>query len=306
MSEDQRRLPVIQSGGDETATPIFERVAVIGLGLIGGSVALAARQTWPKGLVIGVDNKEVLERAMVQHAIDVAAADLEVVSGADLVVLAAPVQENMRLVDELEQFISGPAIITDVGSTKRDIVSCAGRLPDRFTFIGGHPLGGAPQSGIAYARSDLFVGRPWLFTPTSDSPAAAVSRLKEFVSSMGATPHVMTANEHDNLLAYLSHLPQLTASALMHVVGTKAGAEGLGLTGRGLHDTTRLASSPPTIWRDICTTNEDEIRGALDSLIKELSSLRDELGTGNAIESLFESAAKWRSRLPRQTRSRET
>ena len=85
-----------------------------------------------------------------------------------------------------------------------------------------------------------------------------------------------------------------------------AGAEGLGLTGRGLHDTTRLASSPPTIWRDICTTNADEIRGALDSLIKELSSLRDELGTGNAIESLFESAAKWRGRLPRQTRSRDT
>lgn len=306
MSDDQQYLPVIQSDGDHSAVPIFEKVAVVGLGLIGGSVALAARRTWPKGLVIGVDDKDVLERAMVQHAIDVAAPDLEVVSGADLVVLAAPIQDNMRLLDELEQVIEGAAIITDVGSTKRDIVSCAGRLPDRFTFVGGHPLGGAPQSGIAYARPDLFVGRPWLFTPTSDSPETAVGRLQEFVSALGATPHVMTADEHDKLLAFLSHLPQLTASALMHVVGSNAGTDGLALTGRGLADTTRLASSPPTIWRDICTTNADEIRTALDALIAELSSLRDHLGTADVIETLFSSAAKWKSQLPTKTGSRQT
>ena len=306
MSKDDRLLPVIQSGEDEPVVPIFERVAVVGLGLIGGSVALAARRAWPKGLVIGVDDKEVLERAMVQHAIDVAAADLEVVSGANLVVLAAPVQENMRLLEELEQVIESPAIITDVGSTKRDIVSCASRLPDRFTFIGGHPLGGAPQSGIAYARPDLFVGRPWLFTPTSDSPDTAVDMLQQFVSTIGATPCVMTADEHDSLLAYLSHLPQLTASALMNVVGSNAGAEGLALTGRGLADTTRLASSPPTIWRDICATNSDEIRGALDALIQELSSLRDGLGSADTIKSLFDSAAKWKSHLPKKPDGRET
>lgn len=306
MSEDDRLLPMIQAGGDEAVVPIFERVAVVGLGLIGGSIALAARRAWPTGLVIGVDDKEVLERAMVQHAIDVAAADLEVVSGANLVILAAPVQDNMRLLEELDQVIEEPAIITDVGSTKRDIVSCANGLPDRFTFIGGHPLGGAPQSGIAYARPDLFIGRPWLFTPTSDSPDTAVDLLQQFVSAIGATPHVMTADEHDNLLAYLSHLPQLTASALMNVVGNNAGAEGLALTGRGLADTTRLASSPPTIWRDICATNADEIRGALDSLIKELSSLRDGLEVADVVETLFDSAAKWKGHLPKKSGGRET
>ncbi len=306
MSEDDRLLPVIQAAGDDAVVPIFERVAVVGLGLIGGSIALAVRRTWPKALVIGVDDKAVLERAMVQHAIDIAAADLEVVSGATLVVLAAPVQENMRLLEKLDRVIEESAIITDVGSTKREIVGCASQLPDRFTFIGGHPLGGAPQSGIAYARPDLFAGRPWLFTPTSDSPDTAVDLLQQFVSAIGATPHVMTADEHDNLLAYLSHLPQLTASALMSVVGNNAGAEGLALTGRGLADTTRLASSPPTIWRDICATNADEIRGALDSLIKELSSLRDGLGAPDVIETLFDSAAKWKSHLPKKSGGRET
>lgn len=301
MSEN-RQLPVIQPGSTQGASPVFEKVAIVGLGLIGGSIALAAREAWPSGLVIGVDNADVLERAMVRHAIDVAADDPVVMSKANLVVLAAPVAQNIELLDDLAEHVDGSAIVTDVGSTKREIVERARLLPSRLTFIGGHPLGGAPQGGIDFARADLFKGRPWLFTPTDDSQAAALERLRAFATALGAEPYVMPATEHDRLLAYVSHLPQLAASALMRVVGDEAGQAGLALTGRGLADTTRLAASPATIWRDICSTNTDQIRRALDGLIGELEGLRDGLDEAEAIDELFAAAAAWCAALPGRRR----
>ncbi len=299
MSDDPRRLPVVQPGAPETIRttgepPVFEKVAIVGLGLIGGSVALAARRTWPTGLVIGVDDKAVLERAMLRHAIDVAADDPVVMAEADLVILAAPVRDNLTILSDLEQHVPGNAIVTDVGSAKRDIVAAARALPPRLTFIGGHPLGGAPRGGIDQARPDLFRARPWLFTPADDRHPQALDRLCQFVTALGARPHVVTAEAHDRLMAFLSHLPQLTASALMHVVGEEIGADGLSLSGRGLFDTTRLASSPADIWRDICATNADEIRVALDRLVTELQAIRDGLSDSDAIDRVFESAAEWR------------
>ena len=272
-------------------------MAIVGLGLIGGSIALAARHAWPAGLVIGVDRKDVLERAMVHHAIDVAADDPVVMAEAELVILAAPVQQNLELLAILDDHVTGPAIVTDVGGTKRAMVERARRLPSRLTFIGGHPLGGAPRSGIDYARQDLFRGRPWLFTPADDAAGENLERLEAFVRGLGAEPHVLSPAAHDRLFAYLSHVPQFVATALMHVVGEAAGAQGLALTGRGLADTTRLAASPPTIWRDICATNSDEIRPALDALIAELERLRDGLGDAPAIDRVFDSANAWRAVL---------
>jgi len=305
MSDTSRELPVIQPGTEDGPPQIFDKVAIVGLGLIGGSIALAVKKIWPQSLVIGVDDKAVLERAMVYHAIDVAADDPVVMAEADLVILAAPVRQNIDLLDDLDQHVSGTAIVTDVGSTKHEIVDCARQLPPRLTFIGGHPLGGAPHGGIDYARPDLFSGRPWLFTPTDDEAGPALRRLQEFVTALGSRPHVMTATEHDRLLAYLSHLPQLTASTLMHVVGEASGREGLSLTGSGLADTTRLASSPSTIWRDICSTNADEIRRALDTLIAELAAIRDDLDKGERIDRVFGSAAEWRGFLPKKPRGRD-
>lgn len=305
MSDTSRQLPVIQPGTGDAPPSIFDKVAIVGLGLIGGSIALAVREIWPQSLVIGVDDKAVLERAMVYHAIDVAADDPVVMAEADLVILAAPVRQNIELLDGLDQHVSGVAVVTDVGSTKHEIVDCARQLPPRLTFIGGHPLGGAPHGGIDYARPDLFRGRPWLFTPMNDETGPALRRLQKFVTAFGSRPHVMTANEHDRLLAYLSHLPQLTASTLMHVVGEASGPDGLSLTGSGLADTTRLASSPPTIWRDICSTNADEIRQALDTLIAELTALRDDLDKGESINRVFGSAAEWRGLLPEKPKRRD-
>ena len=292
-----KQLPVLQPGKHPGQTPIFQRVGIVGLGLIGGSIALAARQIWPASLVIGVDRKDVLERAMVLHAIDVAADDAVVLAEADVVILAAPIQQNLELLRDLAENVTGSAIVTDTGSTKRAIVDAARSLPDRLTFIGGHPLGGAARGGIEHARPDMFTGRPWLFTPSKGHDTQALEKLKSFAAGLGAVPQILSPDEHDRLLAFISHLPQLTVSALMHVVGDAAREEGLSLSGRGLQDTTRLASSPADIWKETCATNADEIGSALDALIAVLRQLRADLRTGKSIDDVFESANLWRETL---------
>jgi len=294
-------LPVIQPGElkRRTAqTPIFQKVGVVGLGLIGGSIALAAREIWPTALVIGVDNKDVLETAMRLHAIDVAADDPIVLAEADLVILAAPVQQNIELLEMLDENVRQAALITDVGSTKRVMVAAARRLPPRFRFVGGHPLGGAARGGLEHARPDLFAGRPWLLTPGGEGDVGdAVEKLSSFVRALGAEPRLMDVATHDRLLAFLSHLPQLTASALMGVVGEAVGQDGLALSGKGLADTTRLASSPADIWKDIAATNADEIGPALDALIAVLQELRRDLPNGGKLVEVFNDAARWRQTL---------
>ena len=293
-----QQLPVIQPGHRaDGQPPIFAKIGIVGLGLIGGSIALAARELWPSSLVIAVDNKDVLETAMRLHAIDVAADDLIVLAEADLVVLAAPARQNIALLEALDDNVRQPAVVTDTSSTKREIVAAARMLPARFTFVGGHPLGGAAKGGLEHARTDLFRGRPWLLTPAGDGAGPAVEKLMAFVRALGAEPRIIGVGAHDRLLAFLSHLPQLTASALMQVVGDAVGHEGLALSGRGLADTTRLAASPADIWRDIAATNADEIGPALDALIAALQELRRDLPAGDQLTEMFSTANRWRETL---------
>ncbi len=301
-------IPLTPAGKAPGATPIFDRIGIVGLGLIGGSLALAARQTWPAGLVIGVDSNEVLEQAVARHAIDVAAGDLTIVREADLVVLAAPVLQNIEILRALPDYIDKPVLVTDVGGTKRAIVEAAGALPRHFTFVGGHPLAGSTHSGIAAARADLFSGRPWVFTPDGGEGASgptgeALPRLVQFATALGAVPHAMDAGAHDHLVALISHLPQLASSALMQAVGDAAGQQGLALSGRGLIDTTRLAGSPADIWADICASNADEIGPALDTLIELLQRIRGGLHDREAIGRLFDAANRWREALSKSVGS---
>jgi prephenate dehydrogenase len=270
----------------------------VGLGLIGGSIAFAARKAWPSVHVVGIDRQPILDEAIARRAIHDAGHDPAAVAGADLVVLAAPVLQNLALLNEVVPHAAG-AVITDVGSTKRGIMSAAESLGDEVTFVGGHPLGGGARGGFEFATAAIFTRRPWILTPNSSTPANATSRLFAFTRGLGAVPSTMTAADHDRLLAFLSHLPQLAVSALMEVVGSAATEKGLTLAGQGLIDSTRLASSPASVWRDVCATNADAIGGALDQLIERLTELRAHLEHGDAIEQIFNDAGRWRAELMR-------
>jgi prephenate dehydrogenase len=260
----------------------FRRIAIVGVGLIGGSIAMAVARRWPSTRITTLD----------------LGADLSGAADADLVVLAAPILTNIGLLTALEDRLAPGTLVTDTGSTKRRIVAAASARPS-IAFIGGHPMAGAARGGLAQARSDLFDGRPWVLTPAATQSPASVARLEEFVKGLGAVPHIMTPELHDRFVGAVSHLPQLAASALMHVVGELAGDAGLELAGAGLHDTTRLATSPPDIWRDVAATNQDVLRAALDALIGTLGELRDSLDSGEAIDGVFTSACRWRDALQR-------
>ena len=281
----------------EVTQPPFPRIAVVGLGLIGGSIAFAARRAWPSVHVIAIDRDPILKEAIARRAIDAAARDLSELRDVDLVVLAAPVRQNVSLLRRIVEHVSPRIVVTDVGGTKRVIVDAAASLASAVTFVGGHPLGGGARGGFEFATAGLFARRPWIFTPHDAAGANEVGRLSTFVGGLGAVPSVMTAQEHDRLMALISHLPQLAATALMEVVGRAAEGGGLRMAGQGLVDTTRLASSPADVWRDICVTNADEIRSALDLLIDRLSDLRSDLPRAEAIDAVFDDAGRWRAEL---------
>jgi len=284
--------------------PPFRRVAIAGIGLIGGSIALAIRDRWPSAHIVGIDTPSVLTHARTSGAIDDGLPSMAALDAADLVVLAAPVRQNARLLTQLPERVAHEALLTDVGGTKRDIVGAARRLPSGARFIGGHPIGGAERGGFGFARRDLFENRPWILTPVPGTDAGALSALRTFVTALGARPVVMEPEEHDRVMAFVSHLPQLAASALMDTVGGAVARDGLAVAGRGLADTTRLASSPADVWRDICATNADAISGALDLLIDRLNDLRADLHRGDALEAVFGGAARWRAELMAQDRPR--
>ena len=283
-------------GFDVSSDPVFPRIAIVGLGLIGGSIAFAARRAWPSTHVVALDREPVLREALSRRAIDAAVEDLAGVASADLVVLAAPVRQNIVLLKRLAPHVSPSTVVTDVGGTKRTIVDAAESLAHPVTFVGGHPLGGGARGGFEFATAGLFARRPWIFTPSKDS-SEPVDRLSAFVAGLGAQPTTMTAAEHDRLMSLISHLPQLATTALMDVVGRTATGAGLKMAGQGLVDTTRLASSPADVWRDICMTNTDEIRSALDLLIERLSEIRTDLDRAEVIDAVFNDAAQWRAEL---------
>jgi prephenate dehydrogenase len=261
--------------------PFFRKIAIVGVGLVGGSIAQAAARTWPSLEIMPID----------------AGDDLARVDGAGLVILAAPVRTNIGILSELPRYLQAGTPITDVGSTKRDIVDAAEAL-SLTSFIGGHPMAGAERGGRAHARPDLFAGRPWILTPTPGT-GQGIELIERFIEGIGGVPHIMTPQLHDRFVGAVSHLPQLTISALMHVVGRLGGDAGLELAGSGLLHSTRLASSPPDIWKDIAATNQDNLREALDTLIGSLTELRDGLGSGQAIDEVFTSACRWREALQR-------
>ena len=255
------------------------------------------RRTFPDATIVGVDTDDVVIAARQLGALTHTSTSLDGIRGADLIVLAAPVLANLRILSSLPDLVGPGTLVTDTGSTKRAIVAEAAAVAPHLAFVGGHPLAGAARGGIEASRVDLFERRPWVLTPSPETPRPIVDRLAGFIRALGATPVEMDPVAHDHVLAYTSHLPQLTASALMHVVGDTVGASGLQWSGAGLADATRIAASPAVLWSDICQTNADEILQALDRLIETLRTLRAQVASNDPIAPLFESAQRWRARV---------
>jgi prephenate dehydrogenase len=275
----------------------FRRIAIVGLGLIGGSIALALRTRWPGVRLLGVDRASVLGTAQARGAIDKGFLSVSLLGRVDAVILAAPVGQNIDILASLSTQLEKPAIITDVGSTKRNILLAAKSLPDRLMFVGGHPLSGSASSGFNHARGSLFYDRPWILTPESGTNKEALARVTALAHGLGARPLCMDAEEHDRVMAFVSHLPQIVASALMEVAGREVSPDGLALAGAGLTDTTRLASSSAAIWNDVCESNADTIGIALDVLIDRLSEVKNLITKGKSVDSVFEEAVRWRKLL---------
>ena len=271
------------------------RIAVLGVGLIGGSIGLAARRAGHH--VVGYDRDGGAE-ALARGALDeVAPGALEAVGGADAVFVAVPVGTVADVVSAALAGAAKDTLITDVGSTKRAVVAAAG---GDERFVGGHPLAGAEFSGVEHARADLFDGAVWYLTPVAETSGMLLDRLFRLLRELGARPCAIDPDVHDRLLAAVSHLPHVVANVLVTgAAGALGEGEGVPAVGPSVRDATRVAGAPGTIWTDIYLSNADAVVGVLDEAIARLRGVRDALASGDRewIADWNEAAARDRRRL---------
>ena len=283
----------------------FRRVAIVGLGLLGGSWGLALKKAGFQGRVVGYARRaETREQALGHGAVDEGFADVtEAVHGADLVILTTPVAVILDHLPRLQPHLSPRALITDVGSTKRRICERAAEFYAREPlFLGGHPMAGKERSGLENADARLFENARYVLTPVKPEHLddARVQAFRALVEAVGARPLTCDPATHDRAVAYLSHLPQLLSSGLASLIEEKhtSGDLSLEVAASGFRDVTRLADSPYSVWRDICLTNTENIQMALDALIQKLESIKVHLGDRD-LEREFLAAHRLRDKLPR-------
>ncbi len=283
---------------------IYPRVAVIGTGLIGGSFALAVKQAGVVGHIIGVARSESTRQA----ALELAAADeviadaAEAVAEADLVYIAVPVGAMATIFSQISASLSPGTMVTDVGSTKTEVMAAAhDLLPDYVTFVGGHPLAGSEQAGIRAARADLFEGCKYFLVADEENSGDELSRLIQLIQALGAAPVLTGAPRHDQLMAATSHLPHLMAAVLTNTIGAMVGDEedSADFVGSGFVDTTRLAAGSPEVWRDIFLTNEENVARTIAAFVRQLQRFGQALRStdANQLDELLEEARRWREKL---------
>lgn len=272
------------------------RLAVLGVGLIGGSLGLAARERLGAE-VIGWDHApDVADRAVTRGAIDRGAATIEeAVAGAEIVVVAAPVGALPDAVGAALAAAGPDAAVTDVGSVKHTVVEAFGR-DDRF--IGGHPLAGAEVAGVEHARADLFDDATWYLTPTRSSQGVLFERLHRLLTAIGARPQAIDADVHDRVLAAVSHLPHVLANIMVaQTARALGGEETIPSTGPSFRDATRVAGANPPMWADIYHANRDALRAQIDDAVARLSRVRDILDDPAELEAWQGAVADERRRL---------
>jgi prephenate dehydrogenase len=252
---------------------LFRRVVIIGTGLIGGSIGLALKRQRLAARVVGVSRQEASIKAAIEMgAIDEGSTDIrKVIGGADLVILATPVKVIIENIQDISKNLRRGCIVTDVGSVKSAIVETAQKcFPPHVLFVGSHPMAGIEKTGVVNAREDLLKGAVCIMTPTDKTNRQARDKVKQFWTMLGMEVRMMDPEQHDEILAYISHLPHLVAFGLMRVIPD----DFLPHASTGLKDTTRIAASSSKLWGDICFANYRNILKALDEQVKSLADIR--------------------------------
>ncbi len=252
---------------------LFKRVTIVGVGLMGGSVGLAIRKYRLAKEVIGLSQKQSsLVAAIKKKAIDTACSDVpKAIRNADLVILATPVDSIIKLLTTISPYLRRGCVVTDIGSSKVEVVSAAEKvLSNNVIFIGSHPLVGSEKQGVEFATAELFDHSQCIMTPTKKTHYSAQEKVKKLWTKIGSHVSILSAQEHDEIMAYTSHLPHLLAFGLVEVISP----EQLKFAAKGLLDTTRIAGSSPQMWNDICLSNSQNVLKSLDHFVKDLSILR--------------------------------
>lgn len=276
----------------------LKKLVIFGVGLIGGSVALALKKTKTPVTIVGVGRSaESLQAALDLGVIDADTSDVATaIKDADLVLIAAPVAQTPAILNAIKPHLNASTVITDAGSTKGDVLQCAKDiLGKQFNqFVGGHPIAGAEKSGVSAATADLYMNKNVVLTPTAETAAEAIALVKTLWQACGASVSEMTAATHDGIFAAVSHLPHLLAFALVDDIASRANAEQLfGFAASGFKDFTRIAGSHPEMWRDISLANRTALLNELDAYQQELSKLQQLLKAedGAGLQALFERAS---------------
>jgi prephenate dehydrogenase len=280
----------------------WNQVTIVGVGLIGGSLGLALKKANLAARIVGVGHRQAsLDAARACGAADATTLDpAQGVRGSDLVVLATAVSKFRSLVEQMASALQKGAVVIDVGSVKARVVADLEPLVGpRAAFVGCHPIAGSEQRGIAHARDDLFAGEVCVLTPTERTPAAALERVAAMWKSLGMTVRTLSPEAHDRLLAEASHLPHVTAAALV----TAISAEAESLVGPGWVDTTRVAGGDAALWRDILMANREEVARAIEKAEEVLGRFRDALERGQA-DRVFALLAAAKDRRDRLVQSR--
>jgi prephenate dehydrogenase len=269
-------------------------VAVVGTGLIGGSFGLALKANGFDGKIIGVSSPGATSAALSAGAIDSALSLEEAIPQADLIYLAQPIGRILATLHRLDALVKPSALVTDAGSTKQLIVSTAQKAIHRCQFLGGHPMAGKESRGPESADADLFRNRPYIVMAGNLETPAAVDFLA-WLERIGSRVVILGADEHDRLVAFSSHLPQLASTALGAIIA-EASPDSLSVAGPGLTDATRLALSSFDLWRDIVSTNPEPITEALTAYIQKLEHIRENLRT-RQLQDEFNAASSFARRL---------
>jgi prephenate dehydrogenase len=280
----------------------LKKLVIFGVGLIGGSVALALKQAGLNTHIVGVGRtRESLDEALKLNIIDEAQSDVATaLQGADVVLIAAPVAQTRQILSAIKPYLTSEMVITDAGSTKGDVIQAAQQVLDtQFSqFVGGHPIAGAEKSGAAAARADLYQDKNVIITPTDITSSHAAEVVRRLWQACGGLVSTMPPTQHDRIFAAVSHLPHLLAFALVDELASRPNAEQLfSFAASGFRDFSRIAGSHPEMWRDISLANKSALLSEISAYQAELATIKQLLESEDSqgLEAIFEKASRARN-----------